>query len=95
MKYEIVMRDLSSDTKEINIVTASFLDSFMVGDLAYVQRCLAQCVFRILHNGFKIVEYSYCNRNGQVMLCGIRVENGQSYSIRKAIKQEKLNVKKR
>jgi len=91
MKYEIVMRSVGD--KHEAMVTLSFVDGYMYGDLEYIRRCLAQCVFRTCHNGFKIAEYIYCNCNGHVMLCGFRTDGGQSYSIRKAVKQEKFNVK--
>jgi len=89
MKYEIVMRDLHID-REVT-VTQSFCDSYMYGDLAYVFRCLAQCLFRVQSNGFKVARYIYRNCNGHVALWGFIVDTGQSYSVRKAIKQEKFN----
>ena len=90
MKYEQIMRDTTGDHK--CSVTASFGEASAFGDLDYVRRCLAQCLFRVHDNGYKIVQHIYREFNGQVMLCGFLVEGGQSYSIRKAIKQEKLDV---
>ena len=89
MKYEIIMRDTMGDHK--CSVTASLGEAYMFGDFEYVRRCLAQCLFRVQDNGFKIVRHIYRDFNGQVMLCGFLVEGGQSYSIRKAIKQAKFD----
>jgi hypothetical protein len=92
MKYEIIMRTRENSE---TVVTPSFGDANLYGDLDYVRRCLAQCLFRVFHNGVKVKEHIYCDLNGHVMLWGFVVEGDYSYCIRKAVKQEKFNVSSR
>jgi hypothetical protein len=93
MKYEIVMRYEGNNCAAV--VTPSFGDAYMYGDLDYVMRCLAQCMFRTYSNGYKIVDHIYKNVNGHAVLWGFVLDNGCSYCIRKAVKQEKFNVMSR
>ena len=87
MKHEIVLRSLVNPER---IVLTLAADEPEAEDFEHVRFRLVTFLHSCLRNGALVDEYIYRNFNGQTILVGFRLQTDYSYSIRKAIKTEKL-----